>query len=200
LGPRLSAPMFPVPSAGRQHSKAARKPVQRSTGLPSRTRTAPLPQRRPVATPVAAAPLLPPTAMTSPRQVAAHRPAVVRTDAPLKAGATPALPAVTPRAAALAVPLPREASAAAARPRGSAQQPVLVAVQAASVPQAQAQAQPAATRLSGPPTPGERPAVRTVPATVATAAAPAVPPAAARAVLPLRRRTNAAAAKSIFGG
>jgi hypothetical protein len=71
--------MFRVPSAAHQLSKAARKHVQRSTGLLNRTRTAPSPQRLPAATHVAAAPLLPPTATTSPRQVAVHRPAAVRT-------------------------------------------------------------------------------------------------------------------------
>jgi hypothetical protein len=73
--------MFPAPSAVLSLSKAALKPVQRSTAWPSRTRTAPSPQQQPAATPVAAALQLRPTAMTSPRQVAVQRLAAVRTDA-----------------------------------------------------------------------------------------------------------------------
>jgi hypothetical protein len=73
--------MFPAPSAGQQHSRAAPKPAQRLTALPSRTRTAPSQQQLPAATPVAAALQLRPTATTSPQQVAVQPLAAARMDA-----------------------------------------------------------------------------------------------------------------------
>lgn len=193
--PSPPAPMFPAPNAGLSPSKDARKPAQPSTAMQSRTRTAPWQQPLPAATPAAAAPLPAPTATTSPQQVAAHRPAAVRTDVQPRAAAIPASPAVPPPAAAPAAPPPADARPPAEASEVDAPQPASAQQQEHRASALRVQEQPAAARPSGPPTPAEPPAALTARAAAPPATAvPAVPPAAARAARPPRRRTNAAAA------
>jgi hypothetical protein len=190
-GFRLSppAPTFPAQSAVPSLSRAGPKPGLPSTGCLSRTRTAQWQQQLHAATTADAA-RPPRTATTSPRQVAVHRPAAVRTDVQSHAS-----PAATPRVAAPEGRLPQAvrllpaASAAAARQRASVQQQVQVPGPVAPAPPVQLRPA-AATRPSGPPTPVAPPADPTP----ATAAAPAVPPAADPAAHRPRRPTNGAAA------